>query len=84
MERWLTPLIVTNQNLTEIFKFNIKSGHGNMINPPPLSPTRISLKILNLRFNLGHEKMIDIPLILLTSNSLKILNLRFSLDRKDD
>ena len=35
MERWLTPLIVTNQNLTEIFKFNIKSGHGNMIKPPP-------------------------------------------------
>ena len=23
MERWLTPLIVTNQNLTENFKFKI-------------------------------------------------------------
>ena len=34
MERWLTPLIVTNQNLTENFKFKIKCGHGNMIKPP--------------------------------------------------
>ena len=47
---------------------------------PPLSPTRISLKILNLRFNLGHEGITHIPLRLLTSNSLKNLDLRFSLD----
>ena len=62
MERWLTPLIVTNQNLTENFKFKIKCGHGHMIKPPPLSPTRISLKILNLRFNLGPWKDDSHPL----------------------
>ena len=36
MERWLTPFIVTNQNLTENFKIKIKCGHGNMIKPPPI------------------------------------------------
>ena len=30
----ITPLIVTNQNFTENFKFKIKCGHGNMINSP--------------------------------------------------
>ena len=33
MEKWLTP-IVTNQNLTENFKFKIYLGHGKMIDPP--------------------------------------------------
>ena len=30
----INPPIVTNQNLTENFRFNIKCGLGNMINPP--------------------------------------------------
>ena len=34
METWLNPPTVTNQNLTDNFKFKIKCGHGNMIKPP--------------------------------------------------
>ena len=32
MERWLTPCI-TDQNLTENFKFKLQPGHGMMIDP---------------------------------------------------
>ena len=32
MERWLTPCI-TDQNLTENFKFKLQPGHGKMIDP---------------------------------------------------
>ena len=36
METWLTPPLSLTSNLTEKFKFKIKCGHGNMINPPPI------------------------------------------------
>ena len=29
----IDPLIVTDQNLTENFKFKLQSGHGKMIDP---------------------------------------------------
>ena len=32
MERWLTPCI-TDQNLTENFKFKLQPGHGKMNGP---------------------------------------------------
>ena len=47
---------------------------------PPLSLTRISLKILNLNFSLGHGKMIVPPIIFTNQNLTENLNLRLRLD----
>ena len=30
----IDPLIVTDQNLTENFKFKLQSGHGKMVDSP--------------------------------------------------
>ena len=49
-----------------------------MIDPPVLL-TRISPKILKLRFSLDMERRLSPPVVLPTAFSLKVLNLRFSL-----
>ena len=58
----ILPPIVANQNFTENLKFKIQPGHGKMI-APPLSPTRISLEILNLRFSLDMERWLTPPIV---------------------
>ena len=48
--------LVTYQSLSENLKFKINRWHGKIIDPPNIVPTKISIKIWNLRFSLDMER----------------------------
>ena len=53
--KMIDPPIITDQNLSENFNFKIQPGCGK-IGESPYLLTRISVKILTLRFSLDMER----------------------------
>ena len=92
VKRWLTPSHMTDQDLTLNFKVEIQHAHGQKMIDPPVWQTRISPRILKLRFDMHMVKRCLTPQVWLTRISARIWKIsariwkfRFSLHMvKDD